>query len=253
MITLLSDLDNTLIYSHRYTIPGEKIAVEYLNGREQSYMTRKTFEYLRSAIWLHILPITTRTEEQYKRLQFPMELGINMAIVCNGGKLLINNIEDKEWTDKSCRVSARMKDELEKAAGILRADLDGSILHHPEPYMYYAKCKSPGLISEEIRRLVDEQNVTAFYDTHKVYLFAACISKGDAVQRLVERFDIQRTVAVGDGVADITMLDAADYAFASGNIYDKTSCVNRMRMNGLFISDQICNAIEQLHTEGILM
>ena len=36
------DLDHTLIYSHRVALGEEKVVVEYLNGKEQSFMTRTT-------------------------------------------------------------------------------------------------------------------------------------------------------------------------------------------------------------------
>ena len=41
-IRLFCDLDHTLIYSHRVPIGLNKIAVEYLNGKEQSFMTQGT-------------------------------------------------------------------------------------------------------------------------------------------------------------------------------------------------------------------
>lgn len=42
-IRLFCDLDHTLIYSHRVPIGLNKIAVEYLNGKEQSFMTQGTY------------------------------------------------------------------------------------------------------------------------------------------------------------------------------------------------------------------
>lgn len=45
MTYFFSDLDNTLVYSHRVSLPGERIAVEYLNDHIQSYMTKKTYDF----------------------------------------------------------------------------------------------------------------------------------------------------------------------------------------------------------------
>ena len=36
MILFCSDLDNTLIYSHRREMHADKVLAEYLDGREQS-------------------------------------------------------------------------------------------------------------------------------------------------------------------------------------------------------------------------
>ena len=49
MTALFSDLDRTLIFSHRVELPGEKLPVELLEGRVQSYMTRRTLAYLQEA------------------------------------------------------------------------------------------------------------------------------------------------------------------------------------------------------------
>ena len=52
MTYFFSDLDNTLVYSHRVSLPGERIAVEYLNDHIQSYMTKKTYDFLQEAYYL---------------------------------------------------------------------------------------------------------------------------------------------------------------------------------------------------------
>lgn len=43
-----------------------------------------------------IIPTSTRTEEQYKRIE--LDIGIvPYALVCNGGVLLVNGKRDREW------------------------------------------------------------------------------------------------------------------------------------------------------------
>ncbi len=252
MDVFFTDIDNTLIYSHRHMIPGEKIVVEHIDGREQSYMTRYTYAHLKSFQWLLIVPVTTRTEEQYKRLQYLDLLGIHISIVCNGGKLLIDGVEDKKWSDESYRLANSMRDSLEQAARLLKKHLDGLTVHHPESYMYYVKCENPKMVCESIRRNVDTNSVEVFHDTHKVYLFAACISKGNAIRRFEEQTNIRRTVAAGDDIADISMMDMVDYALVTEKIYDRTSCKNKLKMKGFFISNQICETLSKLHTQGIL-
>ena len=64
MTAFFSDLDRTLIFSHRIALPREKLVVELLNGREQSYMTCRTLAYLQNAAWLRLVPVTMRSCEQ---------------------------------------------------------------------------------------------------------------------------------------------------------------------------------------------
>ena len=66
MSVFFTDLDNTMIYSHHREIGKPKIVVEHLDGREQSFMTEFAYDFLLSADWLDIVPVTTRTKQQYE-------------------------------------------------------------------------------------------------------------------------------------------------------------------------------------------
>ena len=47
MQTLFLDIDNTLIYSHRHVLDVPKRAVEFLNGKVQSFIMRQL-----TPVWL---------------------------------------------------------------------------------------------------------------------------------------------------------------------------------------------------------
>lgn len=85
-----SDLDNTMIYSYKHDIGNEKRCVEIYQGREISYVTDRTHELLRQVQdRVLFVPTTTRTTEQYRRI----DLGIGpvrYALTCNGGVLLVD-------------------------------------------------------------------------------------------------------------------------------------------------------------------
>ena len=51
-VDLFTDLDNTLIYSRRRPLPGDKVVVERLNGADQSFMTGRTLEFFQHAPWV---------------------------------------------------------------------------------------------------------------------------------------------------------------------------------------------------------
>lgn len=70
-ILFASDLDNTLLFSHRHRQPEDR-CVERLNGAEQGFFTRETPDLLPQVVQrVHLLPITTRSIEQYQRIQWP--------------------------------------------------------------------------------------------------------------------------------------------------------------------------------------
>ena len=100
-----SDLDRTLIYSHRGF--GEEILnvpvrnIEVYNGREISFMTEKAIALLRElSEEMMFVPVTTRTIEQYNRISlFHEEIRPTYAITCNGGVVLKDGKIDKHWQD----------------------------------------------------------------------------------------------------------------------------------------------------------
>ena len=94
---LCADMDNTIIYSYKRNIGENKLNVELYNGREISFISEKTHDLLKKVSEkMTIIPTSTRTEEQYKRID--LDIGIvPYALVCNGGVLLVNGKRDREW------------------------------------------------------------------------------------------------------------------------------------------------------------
>ena len=65
MIVFCTDLDNTLIYSHRHEIGANKYAVERYQGRPVSYLTEETGRLLQELDGhVCVVPTPTRTTEQ---------------------------------------------------------------------------------------------------------------------------------------------------------------------------------------------
>ena len=59
-ILFASDLDNTLLFSHRHRQPEDR-CVERLNGAEQGFFTRETPDLLPQVVQrVHLLTIATR-------------------------------------------------------------------------------------------------------------------------------------------------------------------------------------------------
>jgi len=115
MIVFHTDLDNTLIYSYKHDIGSEKRCVEIYQGREISFVTQETYRLLyKFSEWKEqvlIVPTTTRTVEQYARID--MGVGcFRYALVCNGGVLLVNNSSNNNV--KQTKVSSDAYEEERK-------------------------------------------------------------------------------------------------------------------------------------------
>jgi hypothetical protein len=102
-ILFASDLDQTLIYSHRTSLNQELEQqirpVERLEDRYISFMTQKALRTLKEiAQRVLFVPITTRTKLQYQRINFlDYDITHQYAVTSNGGTIFSEGREDEDW------------------------------------------------------------------------------------------------------------------------------------------------------------
>ncbi|MDP4181327.1 MAG: HAD family hydrolase, partial [Bacillota bacterium] len=98
----VSDLDQTLIFSKKHIGEGledKVLPIEMKNEEIISYIHKEVLEKLRNLNdKLIFIPATTRTLEQYNRVQaFKEYLSPKYAIVNHGGSILVNGELDLKW------------------------------------------------------------------------------------------------------------------------------------------------------------
>ncbi len=241
-LTLFTDLDNTLIHSHRHRLTEPGSCVELLNGRRQSFALDALVSYLRDGDWLDIVPVTMRTFEQYSRLGPLIEaLGLSRALICSGAILLDRLAFDGSWLEESRRLAGRSRGAL---ARLREASPAGSVVS-VDPFMFYIKTDRPGEVLDELREKADPGSVLLYRDSGKVYCLASAFSKGTAV----ERFGGRPCIAVGDSEPDIPMLNAADYAVCPDALYDRVRPRQRKYRCSLGSSDQVIRALNSIRKE----
>ena len=207
-----TDMDNTIIYSYKHDIGEKKIRVELYEKREISFISEKTHSLLKKVSnEMMIIPTSTRTEEQYKRID--LKIGnISHALVCNGGVLLVDGERDKEWYDESIRLIKDSKAELNKAIQILDKDFRRKFeLRFIDELFIFTKCENPKETVEDLKKKLDTRFVEVFNNGEKVYVVPTNLSKGMAIKRLREKMHPQYIIAAGDSEFDVTMVEEADF------------------------------------------
>ena len=99
MSVFFTDLDNTMIYSHHREIGKPKIVIEHLDGKEQSFMTEFTYDFLSSAEWLDIVPVTTRTKQQYEKQMSIKDVMSKICIAVIFGYYTVKTVENFSYID----------------------------------------------------------------------------------------------------------------------------------------------------------
>ena len=214
MIVFHTDLDNTLIYSYKHELGADKRCVEVYHGREISFITAETERLLQQIKarenQIVMIPTTTRTTEQYHRIQ----LGIGelpYALVCNGGVLLVRGREDEDWYHGSLERIRDSREMLHLALALLEKDPRRSFeLRFIRDLFVFTKCQEPEAVVCELRQKLDRKVVEVFQNGVKVYVVPKALSKGSAVQRFREYSGAAYTIAAGDSEFDCSMLEEAD-------------------------------------------
>ena len=234
-----SDLDNTLIYSYKHDIGEEKRCVEIYQGREVSFMTERSYQLLQKVNEKSLfVPVTTRTVEQYRRIDFGI-CAPGYALACNGGILLVDGQKDMDWYRESREMAAGCQEELHKAQKLLEKDRDVDFeIRDIEQLFLFTKSAHPRQTDRKLQDALDPSLVDVFLNGKKVYVVPKILTKGNAVRRFQQRLWEESqggagalpggytgpqqgkdgipcgTVAAGDSEFDIPMLLEADVALA---------------------------------------
>lgn len=211
MILFHSDLDNTLIYSHRHDIGPDKICIEMYQNRELSFISKEAMEILRRIQpSLVFVPTTTRTIEQYHRIHFQMEIP-KYALVCNGGILLVDGHVDDRWHRQSINLISRARKELEASIELLKRDENRYFeIRYIEKLFIFTKSKEPQKTIKNLRSSLDSNQVDVLCNKEKIYVIPKELRKGNGAIRLKELLHPEKVIAAGDSLFDISMLRASD-------------------------------------------
>lgn len=213
-LILFSDLDGTLIFSAKRKQVGD-IVIERKNGAEISCVTKRQaalFSRLEN-----VIPVTTRSIEQYKRIEFARFGFIPKYALCdNGGTLLVNGERDAEWAEWSSGIFSECEGELSRFHTLLEQDPRRSFeVRLVDKLFLFTKSSEP---TETLEYLGNGERCECFFTGEKVYVVPKKLSKGAAVKRLAERLGLAEFAAAGDSLMDLPMLNAARTAVFTENI-----------------------------------
>lgn len=221
-IGFFSDLDLTLVYSHRamkryHDSPYGAMIIDMKGDEPMGYMRVHTWEVLRSVIdqGVEFIPVTTRTHTQYKHISIPGVVP-RYSIVLSGAQIMENGEENPEWR-------SHMSNEMAKLS-IQPQDLHASIEHEAisipgvnkircaEGMFVYA-IKDEGENHELAEFFAKVQRETGYVLSHqgrKSYLVPPCVDKGLSIEFLKDKVKPQHTVGAGDSVLDLPMANSVD-------------------------------------------
>lgn len=211
---MFSDLDGTLIFSASRRGVGD-IVIERKDGEPISCVTARQAELFPKLA--NVIPVTTRSIEQYRRIEFS-RFGFEpkYAVCGNGGILLVNGEPDKEWSEWSRKIFEESADELSRFQALLERDPRRSFeVRSVDGLFLFTKSEDP---SKTLKYLGSGDLCESFHTGEKVYVIPKKLNKGAAAKRLAKRLNVTEFAAAGDSLMDLSMLNAAQMAIFTDNI-----------------------------------
>jgi hydroxymethylpyrimidine pyrophosphatase-like HAD family hydrolase len=219
----ITDLDGTVIYSHRRVGDTRNMTCIENQPKYQSYINTHLYKNL--AQWNDIvpfIPLTTRSEEEYKRIRFPFVP--QYALVGNGAVLLRNGERVVEWEQETKKLIENEYQVLRAIEAKLAECLDLyniQTLRIVENSFLFVKTDEAEQLDCYIKRSFDMTNLTLYRHNNKISIVPTQLEKGIAARRLRKYLDIKTIVSAGDTDMDTSMLEYADKTIECDVLKDK--------------------------------
>ena len=234
-IVFASDLDNTLLYSKSHKREGD-VCVEHIKGEAHGFMTPLAVERLREVSQkVRLIPVTTRSIEQYRRIEWPEGTAPEYAVTTNGAVLLKNGEADAAWRETHDALIVPAREEIARCHALYlgdRAFIRCRIVDDAYLFVYCADGVDARAQAAECQK---QTSLRVEPSGRKIYFFPPKLTKGAALLELRRRFSPRKVYAAGDTAIDTPLLAAADRAFAAKTLaMEDAAHIRRHTGEGVF-------------------
>ena len=246
-IVFASDLDNTLLYSRSHKREGD-ICVEHIKGEAHGFMTPLAVKRLRGVSQkVRLIPVTTRSIEQYRRIEWPEGTAPEYAVTTNGAVLLHGDEVDAAWREAHDALIAPAREEIERCHALYLGDSAFIRCRIVDDAYIFVYC-ADGVDAREMAAECQKQtNLRVEPSGRKIYFFPPKLTKGAALRELCRRFSPRKVYAAGDTAIDAPLLAAADRAFAAKTlVMEDAAHVRRHTGEGVFAEWLLAELLQEL-------
>jgi hydroxymethylpyrimidine pyrophosphatase-like HAD family hydrolase len=262
-----TDLDRTIIYSRKAledlgpALNDHLRPVEKKAGSEIAFMTEKALGLLEQISQeLLLVPVTTRTTSQFKRIFiFEEQVPVKYAITFNGAEILYKGEPLSDWRESISDSLKKESSSLEELQDILQKDLyqvNGKLKSAEGLFLYYLleeKLSSEQV--QEFKRAASSYGWRISYQGRKLYFMPNPISKGEAVSFVKEREGIDTLFGAGDSLLDEDFLVKCDHSFipAHGELAGDEGLITYIftKEKGAYAGEEILENLSMLLKKSI--
>ena len=223
-VLVACDLDRTLIYSRgaleAHPATQSLTAVERHEHQDASWMTTTAAAaFARLPERAAVVPVTTRTPEQWHRVRLPGPPAPH-AIAANGGVLLVDGRIDRGWDATVAAGLARSAPLAEiwaHVSQVCRPEWTVKLRNARGLFCYavlHRKRIPAGFVAEAVG-WAEQRGWRLSLQGRKLYWVPATLTKSAAVAEVARRTGAEIVLAAGDSLLDVDLLEAADRGIAA--------------------------------------
>lgn len=238
-MAVFSDLDRSIIYSKRFLGDNKReLQIEIYKNENISYISNKTIELIKEIEkYNYFIPTTTRTIEQFKRIEFKKyDLNFKYSITSNGGNILIDEQIDNEYSlfineklKQSFNIETCIKlfEEYKNIKGIKK-------LKKADDFFFYIVVDNNIFNIETINDFIEKIgnfNWKTYINTSKIYFMPYELKKSTAIKYLCDKLNLKNTFSIGDSIMDKDMLKFCDKSY----LLNHGDLVNKLKKEDKFL------------------
>lgn len=243
-IIFACDLDNTLIHSWKHRREGD-LCIEHIGEREQGYMSPEAVKLYGSLPEnVLLVPVTTRSVDQYRRIRWPGNREPELAVTTNGAILLgprdtqgdemiLSKKPDaagekdgngpsqrnseiphpemiRQWISESESAAAPLRRTMEELLEILSASGRFQRVRTVDDFYLFVCCEEGQDPMDALPESAFGTGLQVVSSGRKAYLLPPMFNKGEAVRRLKGHLQPSVILSAGDTEIDLSMAEPAD-------------------------------------------
>lgn len=259
---VFSDLDRSVIYSNKFLDTDREYEnIEIYNGKEISYISLDTIKHIKKIQEDGLfIPTTTRTAEQFQRIDFPSKnIKFAWAITSNGGTILKDNKVFEGWSKEVKRILKnacsidKMVSNFEQYKS-LPGVTDFKIAENLFFYIVVDWNNFKVNMIEEYTSLLDSKGWIFYISGRKIYFLPKDVSKENAISYLANHIGVEKFSVIGDSTMDWGMLNIGhtSYVLKHGDLlnYDIDKKIIVSDSEGMIGSEEVLShIIDQFNIE----
>ena len=244
MVTLISDLDSTLIYPRQ---PNYHI-VEFFEGRPISWMTKKASDTLNRLLinpGFQLIPCTLRSFEQTMRVEFLKKHPPKYMICDDGASIYVDGILDENYQSYLREHNILKFDMVREMKGILEEATHTYVKDNRMTFLVVMYPNHEIAIAhvEQVKELMKDYPVLVERQGRKIYVLPHGLGKEVAVKYMIDVMGINPTFTSGDGFVDDEFVKLGETQLVPGHAaYHHPA---KMKTTGIMAGEKILLEVER--------